>query len=82
MTDLESLFTIRLMRIADIEKALTQQIKLDKKHLAQNFAEQNDLLPSVMRFRDLQKTQRRVSGVFGASLQHWGKISSRLFPNR
>ena len=55
MTDLESLFTIRLMRIADIEKALTQQIKLDKKHLAQNFAEQNDLLPSVMRFRDLQK---------------------------
>jgi hypothetical protein len=43
------------MRIADIEKALTQQFKLDKKHLEQNFAEQNKLLPFVMRFRDLQK---------------------------
>lgn len=55
LTSVESAFKMRVMRIADIERALVQQAKLDRKQLAENFDEQNKLLHHIMRYRDLQK---------------------------
>jgi hypothetical protein len=58
------------MRVADIKKALTQQFALDRKYLKLNLAEQNKLLPDVMRFRDLQKDEatreRRLRRIIAA----------------
>jgi hypothetical protein len=43
-----------MVRFADIEKALEQQTAADLKRLKANYAEQNKLRPSVLRFRDLE----------------------------
>jgi hypothetical protein len=44
-----------MVRFADIEKRLDQQYMEDAKQLKKNYAEQNKLRPSVVRFNDLER---------------------------
>jgi hypothetical protein len=44
-----------VIRFADVKKRLEQQYHEDEKYLRQNYAEQNKLRPSVLRFHDLER---------------------------
>jgi len=56
LTEVDFGFTIpRVIRFADIAKRLSQQYDEDDKQLRKNYSEQNLLLPSVVRFQDLER---------------------------
>jgi len=56
LTDVANVFIIgRMVRYSDVEKRLEQQYDADTKNLKKNYARQNELLPAVVEFRDLER---------------------------
>ena len=56
LTTVASTFTIsRMIRYTDVEKRLEKQFDADIKSLKQNYARQNELLPAVVEFNDLER---------------------------
>jgi hypothetical protein len=47
-----------VIRFADVRKRLEQQFHEDEKYLRRNYAEQNKLRPTVLRFHDLEREAR------------------------
>ncbi len=72
LTYVESSFSLALVRLDDIERALLQQFTEDTKQLKLNHEEQNRLRPHVMRHRDLLRDEearntrlRRIMAALG-----------------
>ncbi len=63
LTVVESKYTLNsVIRLADVRKRLEQQYREDEKHLRQNYAEQNKLRPTVIRFHDLEREAKEREG--------------------